>query len=488
MNVTYVKDKTVIVRPTDPKNPTDPVDPTNPDGPKYPNGVSEKDLNKTVSRTITYTGADKNPASVTQTGTYTRTATVDAKTGELLGYGDWILVTSADGNNTNDGFTAVTSPKVLGYTADKNATAVTLGNDAVTNFKAGSTDVTVTYTKDGTVEVTTPTDPTQPVDPSNPDGPKMPEITADDLLQTVTRTITYKVNASNDPNTPAAPATVTQTTSYKRSAIIDLKTGEILRYTDWIVNGINKFVAVDSPVVENYQADPACVSEITLSNNEINSIHLGEKTSHFNQTVSYNFVGTVTTTKDPDGGTTTVTKNPNGDVTDVNKTWPDGDKTHVHVDINTGRETVTETPKDKGSLPEVTVDPGQTVTVGQTTVHNDEPKGVVTLTHDSGNDKGSFVTVVNKDGSTSYSYAKDTTDNTGNTSKQISVQKIPNVTTNAVAITSTKRSATNTKKTNTKNLPQTDEQTNETDAIIGMSLLGMILSLVGIKWRKHERD
>lgn len=228
MNVTYVKDKTVIVRPTDPKNPTDPVDPTNPDGPKYPNGVSEKDLNKTVSRTITYTGADKNPASVTQTGTYTRTATVDAKTGELLGYGDWILVTSADGNNTNDGFTAVTSPKVLGYTADKNATAVTLGNDAVTNFKAGSTDVTVTYTKDGTVEVTTPTDPTQPVDPSNPDGPKMPEITADDLLQTVTRTITYKVNASNDPNTPAAPATVTQTTSYKRSAIIDLKTGEIL--------------------------------------------------------------------------------------------------------------------------------------------------------------------------------------------------------------------------------------------------------------------
>lgn len=91
--VTYTKDETVTVDPTDPKDPTNPIDPTNPDGPKYPDGVSETDLDKTISRTITYTGANKNPASVAQTATYTRTAFVDAKTGELLGYSDWTLVT-----------------------------------------------------------------------------------------------------------------------------------------------------------------------------------------------------------------------------------------------------------------------------------------------------------------------------------------------------------------------------------------------------------
>ncbi|MCT3031247.1 mucin-binding protein [Pediococcus parvulus] len=144
--VTYTKDETVTVDPTDPKDPTNPIDPTNPDGPKYPDGVSETDLDKTISRTITYTGANKNPASVAQTATYTRTAFVDAKTGELLGYSDWTLVTSDDGNNNNDGFAGVTSPKVTGYTADKNAPSVTLNDDEVANFVAGSDDVLVTYT------------------------------------------------------------------------------------------------------------------------------------------------------------------------------------------------------------------------------------------------------------------------------------------------------------------------------------------------------
>lgn len=335
--VTYAAGETTTVIPTDPKEPTDPINPGNPDGPKYPEGVDESDLNKTVSRTIDYTGAgDKTPANVTQTADYQRTATVDSETGELVGYGDWTLVTSDDDNDTNDGFTAVTSPKVLGYTADKNVPAVTLDNGDVSSFIAKSDDQKVTYTFDGSVEVTEPTDPTQPVDPSNPDGPKMPEITANDLNQMVSRTIAYEVNASNDPNTPAAPATVTQTTNYKRSALVDAKTGELLGYTDWVVDGANNLVAVESPKLENYVADPTSVGEVTLTSADINAIRAGSQTDDFDQTVAYTFNGIVTTTKDPDGGTTTVTKDPNGDVTDVNKTWPDGDKTHVHVDNNTG--------------------------------------------------------------------------------------------------------------------------------------------------------
>ncbi|MDV7720101.1 hypothetical protein GA840_09635 [Pediococcus ethanolidurans] len=146
VTVTYTEDETVTVDPGDPKNPTDPIDPDNPDGPKYPSGVDENDLNKTVSRTITYTGADKNPASVTQTGKYQRTATVDTKTGELLGYGAWTLVTNTDADQTNDGFIAITSPKILGYTADKDVSAVVLSNDEVSNFVKNSDDQTVTYT------------------------------------------------------------------------------------------------------------------------------------------------------------------------------------------------------------------------------------------------------------------------------------------------------------------------------------------------------
>ena len=49
------------VTPDQPKTPGAPVDPNNPDGPKYPAGLEEKDLNKTVTRTITYVYEDGTP-------------------------------------------------------------------------------------------------------------------------------------------------------------------------------------------------------------------------------------------------------------------------------------------------------------------------------------------------------------------------------------------------------------------------------------------
>ncbi|WP_156407382.1 mucin-binding protein, partial [Pediococcus ethanolidurans] len=486
-DVTYTLDGTIIVDPGDPKNPTDSIDPSNPDGPKYPSGVDENDLNKTVSRTITYTGADKNPASVTQTGKYQRTATVDTKTGELLGYGAWTLVTNTDADQTNDGFTAITSPKILGYTADKDVSAVVLSNDEVSNFVKNSDDQAVTYTSDGSIEVTEPTDPTQPVDPSNPDGPKMPTITETDLTQKVSRTITYKINASNDPNKPAAPTIVTQTTEYKRSALVDVKTGELLGYTAWVIDGSNKLVAVTSPKLENYQANPVNVKAVNLTSSDVDAIRAGTYDS-LDQTVVYTFVGKVTTTKDPDGGTTTITKNPDGEVTDVNKTWPDGDKTHVHVDVDTGNETVTETPNGKNPLPTVTVKPGGTVSVGNTTAHNTEPDGVVTLTHTPENSNESFVTVVNKDGSLTYSKNVGTDVVKPEVSEQKTSQTRFNVSSKLSTVKPSQQKLSATKKANKQKLPQTDEQTNQTGAVIGLSLLGMILSWVGLKRRKHDEN
>ncbi|WP_261088254.1 mucin-binding protein, partial [Streptococcus mitis] len=56
-----LKQKEVTVTPDQPKTPGTPVDPNNPDGPKYPAGLEEKDLNKTVTRTITYVYEDGTP-------------------------------------------------------------------------------------------------------------------------------------------------------------------------------------------------------------------------------------------------------------------------------------------------------------------------------------------------------------------------------------------------------------------------------------------
>ncbi|WP_420865364.1 mucin-binding protein, partial [Pediococcus damnosus] len=129
----------------------------------------------TVTRKITYTGvnvndltaqqkaalspeqlADLTAGYVTQTGTYTRNATVDSTTGKLVGYTPWTLTdNTGDTNDTNDGFTAVTSPVVPGYTADKASVgAITLNDADVTGFQANSDDTTVNYTAGKTTTVT----------------------------------------------------------------------------------------------------------------------------------------------------------------------------------------------------------------------------------------------------------------------------------------------------------------------------------------------
>ena len=56
-----LKERVVPVTPDQPKTPGTPVDPNNPDGPKYPASLEEKDLNKTVTRTITYVYEDGTP-------------------------------------------------------------------------------------------------------------------------------------------------------------------------------------------------------------------------------------------------------------------------------------------------------------------------------------------------------------------------------------------------------------------------------------------
>ena len=166
-----LKERVVPVTPDQPKTPGTPVDPNNPDGPKYPAGLEEKDLNKTVTRTITYVYADGTPVlnedgtpkTVTQEAKFTREAKVNLVTGEVT-YGDW--------SEAKD-LPEVKSPKVDGYLADKAtvpATKVTADSE--------NTKEVVTYKPIGSWVPNIPGQPTNPIkypnDPQDPTKPGQP--------------------------------------------------------------------------------------------------------------------------------------------------------------------------------------------------------------------------------------------------------------------------------------------------------------------------
>ena len=163
-----LKAKEVTVTPDQPKTPGTPVDPNNPDGPKYPAGLEEKDLNKTVTRTITYVyedgtpvlNEDGTPKTVTQEAKFTREAKVNLVTGEVT-YGNW---------TPEQDLAEVKSPVVKGYLADK-------ASVAVVNVTGDSEDIkeVVTYKPLGSWVPNIPGQPTNPIKyPNNPDDPTKP--------------------------------------------------------------------------------------------------------------------------------------------------------------------------------------------------------------------------------------------------------------------------------------------------------------------------
>ena len=163
-----LKERVVPVTPNQPKTPGTPVDPNNPDGPKYPAGLEEKDLNKTVTRTITYVyedgtpvlNEDGTPKVVTQEAKFTREAKVNLVTGEVT-YGDW--------SEAKD-LSEVTSPVVKGFVADK-------ASVAMVNVTGNSEDIkeVVTYKPLGSWVPNIPGQPTDPIKyPNDPTDPTKP--------------------------------------------------------------------------------------------------------------------------------------------------------------------------------------------------------------------------------------------------------------------------------------------------------------------------
>ena len=166
--VVTLKAKVVTVTPDQPKTPGTPVDPNNPEGPKYPAGLEEKDLNKTVTRTITYVYADGTPVlnedgtpkTVTQEAKFTREAKVNLVTGEVT-YGDWTPAQD---------LAEVKSPVVKGYLADK----ATVPATKVTADSENTTEV-VTYKPIGSWIPNIPGQPTNPIKyPNDPQDPTKP--------------------------------------------------------------------------------------------------------------------------------------------------------------------------------------------------------------------------------------------------------------------------------------------------------------------------
>ncbi|HFI0307115.1 TPA: YSIRK signal domain/LPXTG anchor domain surface protein, partial [Streptococcus suis] len=286
-----------------------PVDPTNPTNPK---DGSTLELTRTVTRTIEYKYIDENgqeaSATVTQTATFTRTATVNMVTGEVT-YGEW---TSEDAE-----LDAVDSPVIDGYTPNlANVPALTVdadtedqtmvviytpdtqkatisyvdettGETITVDEVTGDTDSPIGYTtadrikaleeqgyelvtdgyptdsvydKDGNVDqnfTVTLRQKQVPVDPTNPTNPK--DGSTLELTRTVTRTIEYKYI---DENGQEASATVTQTATFTRTATVNMVTGEVT-YGDWTSEDA-ELDAVDSPVIDGYTPNLANVPALTV--------------------------------------------------------------------------------------------------------------------------------------------------------------------------------------------------------------------------------
>lgn len=278
---------------------------------KVIDGAHEADLNKTITRTITVHEPGKTAQKITQTAKIFCDATVDEVTGDVT-YTDWSTdatdwaeydapvhagytvsqakvdaVTVADGQkdvniditytaNTqtgkifyvdgDDSSNVVSHTDLTGKTGDHikvNPQApadwkIVEGQDIPTDVVAGPNGIpTVTVkVEHDTITVT----PDQPKNPSDklPDGKNYPSgVTKDDLNKTVTRTI-------NITKPGEATNTTKQTTSFKRSATVDLVNHKVT-YTGWAQSGNNGWVAVDVPTVDGYTPNVTSIKGVNVT-------------------------------------------------------------------------------------------------------------------------------------------------------------------------------------------------------------------------------
>ena len=231
--------------PTDPTTPGyvkpepgQPVVPGDNNGPKWPESVKDLKTTESVTRTIKYIYDNGTPVEDGKLGTevagkkvqtleFTRTAKVNLVTGEIE-YGAWTP-------KTTDGFEAVTTPTIDGYTSAlvSNPTVSDVPAKTVTADAADFEEVVVYKVKQIIIDPKDPNfDPNTPVDPNNPDGLKYKDLKlAEEVKRTITYTYADDVADTTKRGTEAEPKHET-TVSFTRTATVNAVTKEIT-YSEW---------------------------------------------------------------------------------------------------------------------------------------------------------------------------------------------------------------------------------------------------------------
>ncbi|MFR0610549.1 mucin-binding protein, partial [Limosilactobacillus mucosae] len=271
-------------------------------------GVTEDDLNQTLTRTIMVNDPHAGVKTITQTAKISRDAVVDMVDGSVV-YGDWSTAEWPE----------YSVPTIDGYTSSQKTVEVKMvangdKDDAVTiNYTANKQTAKIVYvdennnpvktdTVNGVTDQTVDTNSTVPtgwklvdgqtipttiklgadtpdsivkvehdhvsVSHNNPqtDGTQIPNGTAqfkgvsdNDLSQTLTRTITV-----NDPH--AGTKTITQTAKIYRDATVDMVDGSVV-YGDW---STAQWPAYSVPMVNGYTPSQTTVEAKTVVNGDQN--------------------------------------------------------------------------------------------------------------------------------------------------------------------------------------------------------------------------
>ncbi|WP_224784558.1 mucin-binding protein [Lactobacillus jensenii] len=328
-----VKHKTVDVTPDKPKTTTDNL-PDNPDK-KYPSGVTETDLNKTITRTIVEVDpvTKESKTVATQPVHYTRTATVDEVTGKVT-YTDW---------TTTDKWASYTATTKPGYTpsqksVDESTPSVDDKDQTVTiTYTANPTNTNVVFVDDNengkTVKsvsvngVTGGTTPLSNDDQKIPDGyelvdgnkvpteiafnnssqtpdttihlkhkivtvtPDKPTKTGDKLPDNpnqtypdgidTTKTVTRTINVHKPDGTTK---TTTQTVTFTRTVTVDEVTGKVVKTTDWTSTNPD-YPEYTVPTIDGYTPSQTTVEKVT------------PKATDKNSTVDVTYTGNIQTIK-----------------------------------------------------------------------------------------------------------------------------------------------------------------------------------------------
>ena len=251
----YYTEDVITVPPTEPHQPGEPITGTKKD---YPDGVSDSDLNKTITRTIKIVDADGNPVGdpIVQKVTYSRTAKVNVVTGHV-DYEDWTSDKKKWDSyvptlQTGEGIQTVTNGNGQPYSnLTKNGNVITgVGAQDITYSATDKDDQTVIIYLNKAVSFTG------------------------------TRTITYSFYDKDGQKTSTENGEP-QTVTVSGSQTFDPATNKVVYSFD---NPSAIYPAVDAPVKTGYYASTSTISDDTVSINQTNP-----QNSDLNATANVNY-------------------------------------------------------------------------------------------------------------------------------------------------------------------------------------------------------